>query len=190
MSQFSRWLSGGDLRSDGRAPEIAEIVLQDRSLLEDLLGCLDSDDAVVRGRAADAVERVARLNPGWLLGEMPRLLSLARSDPVPMVRWHMAMILGYLAVYPEWADALAEVLLELLQDDSVFVRSWAIVSACILARWYPERADEITDQITHLQHDKSIAVRSKVRKALSLLVASDLPFPKGWLKSPHHKELE
>lgn len=188
MSQFSSWLSVGDLRSDGRAPEIAEIVLQDRSLLEDLLGCLDSDHAVVRGRAADAVERIARLNPGWLLGEMPRLLSLARSDPVPMVRWHMAMIFGYLVVYPEWGDALAEVLLDLLQDESVFVRSWAIVSACILARWYPKCTADIMDRMKLLQQDESIAVRSKVRKALGMLVNPDMPFPKGWLKSPHQKK--
>jgi HEAT repeat protein len=189
MSQISEWLSGGDLRSDGRSPEIARVVLKDHPLLAELFDCLESTDDVVRGRAADALERISRSQPGWLLEQTPRLLSLAQSDPVPMVRWHLAMIFGNLALFPEWCDSLVRTLVEMLDDASVFVRSWAIVSLCVMARRYPEKGAQITDRVAPLLGDKSIAVRSRAKKALGLLINPATPFPPGWLKSPHLKDL-
>jgi hypothetical protein len=54
------WLKGGTLRSDGAADQVADAVLIELVLFEDLLEGLKSEDDVVRGRTADAIEKVAR----------------------------------------------------------------------------------------------------------------------------------
>lgn len=178
-------LTGGDLRSDGMANEVVEIVLTNEELFDDLyIGLRDSDD-VVRGRAADALEKIARSRPELLVEQLPELFQLAKSDSVAMVRWHIAMILGYLAICPDIVGEISSVLVDLLMDQSVFVKSWTIVSLSIVGRHYPEWKNEVIIAISGMQGDSSAAIRAKVRKALALLADDELAFPPGWIKSEY-----
>lgn len=178
-------LAGGDLRSDGMANEVVEIVLTNEELFDELfIGLRDSDD-VVRGRAADALEKIARSRPELLLEQLPELIHMAKSDAVAMVRWHIAMIFGYLAVYPDVVDEISAVLVDLLSDRSVFVKSWAIVGLSIVGRNYPEWKDEVVTAISGMQGDSSTAIKARVRKALALLADDTLSFPPGWIKSEY-----
>lgn len=185
MNQLLEWLSGGDLRSDGMANEVSDFVLHDPQLISDLYEGLSVSDDVIRGRTADALEKISRSRPDLLIDDLHELTQIAMNDGVAMVRWHIAMIFGYLSIYEEKINEIANILLHLLQDESVFVRSWAIVSLCIVGRKYPGKREEIVTHITPLQHDDSIAIKSKVRKAIDLLVNETVPFPKGWVKSRH-----
>jgi HEAT repeat protein len=187
MNQLLEWLSEGDLRSDGMANEVTDFVLNDPLLFGDLYEGLSVDDDVVRGHAADALEKISRSRPDLLVQYLPDLIRIAQSDSVAMVRWHLTMLFGYLSVYEESVEDITSVLLQLLQDESVFVRSWAIVSLCIIGRLYSRKREEIVNRITPLQRDDSIAIKSKVRKAIDLLVNEAVPFPKGWVKSKHLK---
>jgi HEAT repeat protein len=183
MNQILEWLSGGDLRSDGLSNEVAELVLNDPQLFSDLLEGLDHPDNVVRGRTADALEKVTRSRPDLTVDHLPRLINLLETDRVPMVKMHLAMILGHLAVYDEHIHLLTPALLDSLDDDSVFAISWAIVSLCIIGRKYPEEREGIINRIAKLEGDHSAAIRSKVRYALAILMNEEVPFPKGWIKS-------
>jgi hypothetical protein len=183
MNHLIGMLAGGDLRSDGMSNEVVDIVLSNIELFDDLYEGLGMTDDVVRGRAADAIEKVARSRPDLLVGHMSELIRLASSDSVAMVRWHMAMILGYLAIYEDRVGEIKVALLGLLGDKSVFVKSWTIVSLSIIGRKYPDMSYEIFEAITRLQWDDSVAIRSKVRSALTLLTDDEVQFPSGWLKS-------
>ena len=185
MSQLLGWLSGGDLRSDGMANEAAEFVLQNPDLLDELFAGLRESDDVIRGRTADALEKVARARPDLLVDRLGELIAVVESDKLPMVRWHVAMILGHLACYEEVVDQVTPTLLGLLEDGSVFVRSWAIVSLCIIGRKYPGWNEQIVNQVGPLQADPSVAIRSKARKAVKLLTDETVSFPGGWIKSKH-----
>lgn len=183
MNQILHWLSNGDLRSDGLSNEVAEAVLQQSHLLPDLLTGLDSQNDVVRGHTADALEKIARSRPDLLAEHLPALIVIAQADPVPMVKMHLAMIFGHLSMYEERTDELVSTLLTLLDDESVFAVSWAIVSLCILAKRYPSQNDQILAKIARLKRHESIAIRSRVGKAVKLLTEAEASFPKGWLKS-------
>jgi hypothetical protein len=182
-SQITEWLAGGDLRSDGLANEAANFVLLNPELIGELFLGLDDSDEVIRGRTADALEKVARSRPDLLIDRLDELISVAREDRVPMVGWHLAMIFGHLAGDGEAVESFTPVLLEMLQRQSVFIKSWAIVSLCIVGRLYPRWNHRILDQVSPLQTDPSIAIRSKVGKAIQLLTNPEAPFPKGWVKS-------
>jgi uncharacterized membrane protein YheB (UPF0754 family) len=116
---------------------------------------------------------------------LPVLIQTIEEDNVPMVRWHIAMILGYLTIFQDQVDEITDVLIDLLSDQSVFTQSWAIVSLCIVARQYPAKVDQIVDAVAPLKGSASVAIRSKVRNALPILTNEQVPFPKGWIKSEH-----
>jgi hypothetical protein len=183
MSSLVEWLSIGDLRSDGAANEIAALVLQNPDLIEDLMDALRVSSNIVRGHAADALEKVARSSPRSLLIHLDEIMTTAVQDEVPMVRWHLAMILGYLSFDESNIGKIIRPLFKLLNDESVFVRSWSIVSLCIIARKYPQWCSDVLREVAHLKHSDSAAIRTKVRQAVDLLTDSGRPFPKGWDKS-------
>jgi len=180
MNDLLQQLRGGDLRSDGYANEVADVVLALPGLFEQLLAGLDSEDDVVRGRTAHALERISRSRPDLLSEHLARLLELT-NDALPMVRWHVAMMLANLALEVP-ARVLQVALLEMLGDDSVFVRSWAISGLAILATVHPELEIAFITALQALQQDSSVAIRSRVRNALATLRDGE-PLPAGWVKS-------
>lgn len=183
MNQILSWLSGDDLRSDGLANEVAEFVLENPQTFEDLFAGLSEEDDVVRGRTVDAIEKISRRRPDLSLVHLPEIIRIAGDEHVAMVKMHLAMLFGHLAVYPEHAEQLMAVLVPMLDDKSMFTRSWAIVSLCIIARKYPEKCQPILEHILELQGDGSIAIRTRVKKATLLLVDPNAQFPDGWIKS-------
>jgi HEAT repeat protein len=185
MSDLERWLSGGDLTSDGASDQVVDFVRQRPELIPDLISSLQADDEVVRGRAADALEKLGRIQPDALVAALDLFLQRAVEDPVPMVRWHLAMLLGHLSMYKQHRDAIAETLMALLEDSSVFTQSWAIVSLCILGRQDPGVAQQALSRIARLAQSPSAAIRTKVRKAIPLLEDPARAFPKGWIKSSY-----
>jgi hypothetical protein len=189
MNQILAWLSGGDIRSDGMANEAAEFVLSNPELYPDLYEGLSVEDDIIRSRASDALEKVARVKPELLVGNLPELIDIAKTESKAAVKLHLAMIFGHLAVYEDEKEQLISALVHLLKDTSVFAKSWAITSLCIVGRKYPQENNRILKEITPLQNDSSIAVRSKVKKAIVLLTDEDAPFIDGWIKSEHLKHL-
>jgi HEAT repeat protein len=98
MSVLIEMLSVGDPRSDGLAGEVGEIVRKNLDLVPEPMAALEAPAAVVRGHAADALEKIARSSPRALLPFLDPLARQALTDEVPMVRWHLAMILGHLPI--------------------------------------------------------------------------------------------
>ena len=189
MNQILEWLSGGDLRSDGLADEVAAAVLKSPKLFDDLYAGLSETDDVIRGHTADALEKVARSRPDLIIEHLQDLVSISRTDPVPMVKMHLAMIFGRLALYDEQIGTLRAALDDLLDDESVFAKSWAIASLCIIGRIYPQKSQPIVNRISQLQRDSSIAIRTRAGKALNIMTNPSVSFPKGWIKSEQIKAL-
>ena len=190
MSDIMRWLEDGDLRSDGMANEVAECVLQDLRLLPPLMDGLASANAPTRGHAADALEKVARERPKEVAPYLGTLLKALGRDPVAMVRWHVAMILGYLSSDRRLIPRVAPALLQATRDPSVICRSWAVTSLCLIARQHPEWIGRIAQAISPLVRSPSTALRSRSRRALALITDASIPIPSGWVKARHLKHLE
>jgi HEAT repeat protein len=185
MNQILEWLLGGDLRSDGLSAEVAAFVLDHPELIDELMDGLEEEKDLVRGRTADALEKIARSEPGLVEPYLARLIAVADRDSVAMVKMHIAMLLGHLTMFEDHTDLIQEALVGLLEDKGVFARSWAIASLSILGRQFPERREGIVNSIARLGNDESIAIRTRVRKALKVLTDDRSDFPKGWIKSEH-----
>jgi HEAT repeat protein len=182
MGTLIHWLSEGDLTTDGRANEVAGLVGSSPQLFEELIAALSIPEAAVRGHAADALEKIARSHPEWVLVYLPALRRAAIADPVAMVCWHLAMVFGHVAGFGETQGPSCRTLEQLLSDRSATVRSWALTGLCIIGRMSPNRSPRITRQLSPLTSDPSAAVRKRARRALETLTNSGLPLPKGWAK--------
>jgi HEAT repeat protein len=190
MNQILQWLTEGDRRGDGLSDQAAEFVLKNQGVLGDLIEGLNESDDVVRGRTADALEKIARLKPEWVRDQIPKLIEMAEVDSVVNVGMHIAMIFGHLANYEEDSEGMIAALLGMLREKKVFVRSWVISSLCIFARLYPHKREGIIERIAPLNSDPSIAIRTRVRYAMEILTNENVPFPKGWVKAEGLKYLE
>jgi HEAT repeat protein len=182
MNELLELLSGGTLQSDGRANKVANEVIRHPERLAELVEGLKDQDDVIRGRTAHALERISRSHPQMVFPLLPHIYDMAIHDSVPMVRWHMVMILANAGLPAGELEKAISVLLQALDDSSVFVKSWAIVSLTILGRRQRSFRILIIDRFVKLQNDKSIAIRSKIRKALDILVNERIPIPPGWIK--------
>jgi hypothetical protein len=176
------WLAGGDLRSDGDATRVAEVILARPVLAPDLLALLHDPDDLIRGRAAHAAEWVARTRPDLLLADYPRIVEQAVNDSLSFVRWHLAMLLADLTPYPDTVRRSQQALARLVRDSSPFVRSWAVTSLCIIVQLYPARASRVGKILLPLVRDESGAVAKRAATALAVVLEGGTP-PRGWIKS-------
>lgn len=183
MNQIIEWLAIGDLRSDGQANQVAAMVLAQPVIFPDLMEALTHEDDVVRGHAADALEKISREMPELLIPQIQHLIRAARTETVPMVRWHLAMVFGSLAHERALAEMIIPLLIDMLGDESPFVKTWATSSLVIWGRRYLQWQPEIIERLLPLSRDASIAVRHRAEKAIRLLMNPHLPLPSGWVKS-------
>jgi HEAT repeat protein len=183
MNKTLQMLSGGNLQSDGRANEVADKVIGHPHLFNQLVEGLSEADDVIRARTAHALERISRTHPEMLLGLLPQFVDMAVNDPVPMVKWHLAMIFGNLPLPAEKVDVVISTLFRMLDDTSVFVKSWSIVSLTILGQEHGTARKKIAEKIRLLQSDPSVSIRSKVVKSLKVLENDSEPIPAGWVKA-------
>lgn len=181
MDKISELLRSGDLRTDGNADQVAELIINDTKRLPELLPCLDHPDSVIRAHAAHAIEVITRTKPELLVGDARRLILRAESDAYPIVRWHMAMALGNMAAHLKDAVPSTDTLLGCLKDTSPLVRSWSVYSLVVIGRAHPGQSARIITALRTHERDHSPAVRSRINRAVTLLQFPDLPLPGSWL---------
>ncbi len=182
MNELLNKLTGGNLQSDGKANEVADMVINNPDLNKLLIDGLFEPDDLIRGRTAHAIERISRTHPELVRRMLPRLINMAMNDNVPMVKWHMAMIFGNLSYTKGKVDLIVTTLLNMLKDNSVFVKSWALVSLAITGKKYKYTRPRIITKIREYSNEKSISVRTKVAKVLNILQNNET-IPSGWIKS-------
>ena len=93
VHSIQEMLSGGDLRSIGRVPEVLAVMEKNPERMNELVRCLESGDPVVRSRAADALEKLTARRPDLLKPFKEVLLREAGVSVQQEVRWHMAQML-------------------------------------------------------------------------------------------------
>jgi hypothetical protein len=102
VEPFAEVLSAcGHTNSLGRAGEVLEAVRAAPERLDELFACIAHDDAWVRMRAVDSFEKRVREDPA--LGEpyVGRILDELTRSAQPSIQWHVAQLLGLVALTDE-----------------------------------------------------------------------------------------
>lgn len=156
MNAILRKLSGGDLRSEGRAAEVAAQVIGDPKRLPALAEGLSLDDKLIRARTCMSLEVLSRSNPELLQPLVPELIRTAAQETVAQARWHLAEILGNVALGRKQTERVIPILLEYLGDKSKIVTYCAIQTLGILGRQSPSRARIVAEIQRHAGESKSL----------------------------------
>jgi HEAT repeat protein len=161
---------GGKSNSLGRVNEIIQLVLQDATRLDELYSCLFNEDAWVRMRAADALEKICREHPDWLLPYVDRLSEEVAVLDQPSIQWHLAQIYRQVNLTNEQKSIAIQWLKQRLLSPTV---DWIVAANVIdtLAYFTQQGSVPPSEFIPLLQiqqHHKSKAV---VKRAARLLQA-------------------
>ena len=92
---------GGKKNTLGLAERVVQLVLADHSRLDELYRCLFEDDAWLRMRAIDALEKVCRVYPEWLEPYADRLLGEVAAIDQASIQWHLAELFREIDLSPE-----------------------------------------------------------------------------------------
>lgn len=168
---FAKLLAEGKPNSLGRVNEIIEIVLQDKSRLEELYQCLFADNAWVRMRAADSLEKICRVHPDWLIPYIDRFLHELATSSQASIQWHLAQIYQQVTLTFAQKKSVIQWLKKLLASTDV---DWIVAANTMdtLVQFTKAGALPATETIPLLniqQQHKSSAVVKRATKLLSEL---------------------
>jgi len=162
-------LSGGDLRSIGRVPEVLGVIRKNPGRMNELVRCLESGDPVVRSRAADALEKLSAKRPGLLKPFKEVLLREAAGSAQQEVRWHMAQMLPRLPLTPRQIPDVFSLLRRYLRDRSVIVQVCALQAMFDLSFQDHSLRGPVREFVEASCRAGAPALRARGRKLLSLL---------------------
>lgn len=83
---------GGHKNSLGRVNDVIKIVLSDKSRLPELYEAIFNEDAWVRMRAIDGLEKICRQHPEWVEPYIDSLQEKLSNNTQPSIQWHLAEI--------------------------------------------------------------------------------------------------
>lgn len=89
---FETMLSGGHPNSLGRTVELVDIVLKDEKLLKNLFDCYKSNDEVVRLRVSNAIKRVCKEKPKWLVPYLDHMIENVSKINQASTQWTLAQL--------------------------------------------------------------------------------------------------
>ncbi len=167
MNEILRDLSGGDLRSEGRAAEVAARITARPKLLPALCEGLAAEDKLIRARTCMCLEIVSRTHPELLESTVERLLDTAEAETVPQARWHLAEILANVRLDRKQAERIVPTLLEYLGDRSKIVAYCAVQALGIVGKRSRRRKVIVAE--LERRRDASKSMGKIVAKALEQL---------------------
>ena len=159
-------LMGGDRRSIGRADEVAVIVSKDLTLFPYLIAGLESEDRLVRMRAADVAEKITRGNDGLLQPYKKQLLGLMAETKEQELRWHLAAMIPRLVLNLRERRLAVASLHIYLEDRSSIVKTYAIEALANLARNDPRFEADVLEVLREATRTGTPAMKARSRKLL------------------------
>ena len=167
---IEQMLSGGNPRSLHGVDQVIAAALVDASALEALFECLFCADAVVRMRAGDALEKIARVRPALIAPYTGRLLSDVADVDQPSVQWHLAQILTEIELTPDQrASAIGMLKRNLGRYEDWIVLNLTLDALAQFARDDPELRRELVPILRRHQTDPRKSVAKRATKLLAQL---------------------
>ena len=167
--QIRSILSGGDRRSIGRVADVVVLIEQHPLWISSLAGCLWDEDACVRMRSADALEKISRERPLLLKSYKEALLTLLAETTQQEVRWHLALVLPRLLLTQSECRRVAEVLQAYLEDRSSIVKTFAMQGLADLTTQCASLRSPVVEMIRVHTRSGTPAMRARGRKLLQTL---------------------
>jgi len=169
---FEFMLAGGHPNSLGRTLEVVEIVLNDKTQLEELYRCYFSNDEIVRLRTSNAVKRVTIEHPEWLEPYLDRFLKEIVQINQASTQWTLALLFDMLSdrmTFSQRSQATDH-----LKNTLATHTDWIVLNNTMktLTKW--AKRDEslktwLRPHLMRLKEDVRKSVAGNARKSLTVL---------------------
>ncbi|MFO8059505.1 MAG: hypothetical protein R6U70_02455 [Bacillota bacterium] len=160
-------LSGGDMRSIGRADEVVCDVIDNPALFGEVFLGMKHPDPLIRMRSADVIEKVSRLHPEYLRPHWHSLVGDIARIPQKEVCWYVAQMLPRLELEDEELDEVIDMLFSWAQrDSSRIVQVNAMTALAEMAADDTGLRGRVVGVLRELVRSGSPAVRSRGKKLL------------------------
>lgn len=170
MKTLLQKLRGGDLRSIGRANEIAHSIGQNQQLFDEVFEGLFHEDPIVRSRSADAIEKASKQFPHLPQSHKKIIIGRLHEFRQQEVRWHIALMLGSMELTQKEVGIVIDVLLLWLHEDkSKIVKVNCLQALADIAQRNSWFANEVVKIIEEQMPKGSPAVQARGRKLLKQL---------------------
>jgi hypothetical protein len=160
-------LKGHDLRSIGKANEVVELVTRHPDLFDDLFNGIFHEDKVIRARCADAVEKVGRKYPGYIQKKKSIIFNNLHKFEQKEVRWHIAVILGYIQLTKKELEKAVEILFKWLnEEESIIVKVMSMQTLADFAGMDKKLLNPVLAEIDRQMINGAPAVKARGRKII------------------------
>lgn len=170
--KFERMLIGGHPNSLGRTVEVVDTVLADSERLSELYNCYFSEDEIVRLRTSNALKRISRVQPKWLLPYVDRLINEISKINQASTQWTLANLFETLSPYmsPEQIREAKKILRKNLEScNDWIVLNNTMNTLSIWAKDDPELKEWLFPQLNRLSSDKRKSVAGRAQKLTASL---------------------
>ena len=171
MSQksFEIMLTGGHPNSLGRTVVVVAMVLADRARLGELYACYQSADAVVRLRTSNALKRISRERPEWLVPLMDGFLTEIAALDQASAQWTLADLFETLA--PLMTPTQCQQAEAVLKRNLAQHTDWIVLNQTMktLGAWAKQDAELKAWLLPHLQRLGGDGRKSVAKTAVKTL---------------------
>ncbi len=172
METFEEMLTGGHPNSLGRTVEVVNIVLADRTRLDDLYQTYFSQDEVVRLRVSSAMKRVTIEHPEWTIDYMGGMQSEIAAIDQASTQWTLALLFDY--TRDLMTDAQKTRAVEIMKNNLVNHNDWIVLNNCmqVLFDWSkddPALVNWLHPQLERLTKESRKSVAGRAKKLLPKL---------------------
>ncbi len=167
--KFAEMLAvGGKSNSLGRAEEVIAIVSEEPSRLKELYNCLFEEDAWLRMRAVDSLEKICRIHPEWLEPYVDRFSSELSMSTQPSIQWHLAQMYKEITLSDRQKRFAIEWLKKLLSSKEV---DWIVSANAMdtLAEFTRDGSVPIAEIVSLLQIQQKHKSNAVVKRANKLV---------------------
>lgn len=156
-------LTPGDLRTTGKADEVANQILKDSSLVKIILKGIQSNSPGLKMRSADALEKACKKNPKIAQPHAKHLIKIAEVSTQQEVQWHMAQILSYLNLSNEQERKAKNILFKYLDTtNSNIVKTFSVQTLFEISQRNKQFEKEISERIDKEYKAGSPAIRKRI----------------------------
>jgi len=166
---FRAQMFGGKKRKINNRPVI-EAVLHDPTRVDELCECVKDDDAYVRMRASDALEKVCRANASIVQPLQTRVLNEMSAIDQPGVQWHYAQIVDQLHLTPqETAQVISKLQANFEKYDDWITRNITLEVLGLFALQDEALRAYLIPKLEELTKERSVSLSTRARKILKQL---------------------
>ena len=169
---FEQMLTGGHPNSLGRTVEVVELIMQDKSLLEELFQCYKSEDEVVRLRTSNAFKRVAKAHREWVVPFLDRFLHEISELDQASAQWTLAQL--FLMMTKDMSETQMTRAKDVLQRNLTNHTDWIVLAQTMetLGKWSkkdPTLKEWLLPHLERLSQDSRKSVANKASKVSASL---------------------